>query len=270
VTCGKVEADGYLVWYREIRLCIVPDGHGDFVGALETRPHLKVRFSQGRAPAGEHEVIGVFDIENLGDGYTAADGSHVDPHIRLEDGSVWNVTYNDLSGNGSRPAAWTERPAKKRNPLFDNNPGLRSTGWIFDADPILQPGELVGEPWYLSYTPATAPYLRHWLTGDWRLADEPAVCPWDRENFDWHDPQGRWNKDLPPVHELNFPDFSDATWIECCLHNGLIEEALQAKIDRLKEQTGRLQADWHAAREHHTNALLRRWKAKTESMETKE
>jgi hypothetical protein len=270
VTFGKVEADGYLVWYREIRLCIVPDGHGDFVGALETRPHLKVRFSQGRAPAGEHEVIGVFDIENLGDGYTAADGSHVDPHIRLADGSIWNVTYNDLSENGSQPGTWTERAAKKGNPLFDNDPGLRSTGWIFDADPILEPGKLVGEPWYLSYTPATAPYLRHWLIGDWRLADEPAVCPWDRENFDWRDPQSRWNRDLPPVHELNFPDFSHATWIECCLHNGLIEDALQAKIDRLKEQTGRLQADWHVARESNTNKLLLRRKAKTESTETKE
>ena len=88
--------------------------------------------------------------------------------------------------------------------------------------------------------------------------------------MDWVEPDSRWNRDVPPAYELNFPEFSHATSIECCLHNGLIEEALQAMIDRLKEQTGRIQADWHAARERNANALLRRWKAKTDTLEAKE
>ena len=267
---GNIHADGHLVWYREIRLCIVPDGRGGFAGALETRPHLKVRFSQCSEPAGEHTVLGVCDIESLGDGYRAADGSFVGPHIRLEGGDVWKLAYQSVPDSGAPVGKWTERPARKGNALFDNNPGLKTTGWIFDADPVLRPGELVGEPWYLSYTQATANYLRHWLTQDWKLAGEPADCPWNRENFYQGHLKDLWDRNLPPVHDLYFPDFSHATWVECCLHNGLIEDALQAKIDRLKEQTCHLQANWHAARERHANALLRRWKAKTDSLEMKE
>jgi hypothetical protein len=123
------------------------------------------------------------------------------------------------------------------------------------------------EPWYLSYTSASSLYLRHWLTQSWPLAREwshsreVATCPWNPNDLGFGQQDRAWNRNLPPLHELNFPDRSHATWIECCLHNGLIEEALQVKIDLLQEQTSRLQSDWLAARERHSNALLRRWKA---------
>ena len=256
---GRSFAAGDLIWFREIRLCIAPDGHGGFTSTLETRPNVQVRFGADLPFHGTHHVVGGYELDlERGLFYARdSDGGPVWPHIRTSDGTAWRITL-PKGAEGSLPfTEWTER-----------NP--ETSGWSFERDPVLHPGEVGNEPWYLSYTPASAPYLRYWFTTDWRLGSEVEECPWDRGNFDWDDPQSPWNKDLPPVHELNFPDFSHATWIECCLHNGIIEDALQAKIDLLKEQTGRIQADWHAARERNANALLRRWKAKTESMETKE
>ncbi len=256
---GRIFAAGTLLWFREIRLCIAPDGHGGFTSALETRPHVQVRFGADLPFGGTHHVVGGYELDlERGLFYARdSDGGHVWPHIRTSDGNAWRITLQK-GAEGSLPfTQWTER-----------NPD--TSGWSFEGDPLLRPGEVGIEPWYLSYTPASAPYLRYWLTTDWRLGGEVEECPWDRGNFDWDDPDSRWNRDLPPVHELNFPDFSHATWIECCLHNGLIEDALQATIDRLKEQAGRIQADWHSARERHANALLRRWKAKTDSLETNE
>ncbi|WP_263338021.1 hypothetical protein [Albidovulum salinarum] len=246
-------ANGTLAWYREIRLCIAPDGHGGYTSALESRPYVAVRFDADLPFGGRHHVVGGYELDlERGMFYGRDDdGGPVWPHIRMASGESWRITLPKRP-DGSLPfAEWTER-----------NPD--TTGWYFEADPVLHAGEVGSEPWYLSYTPASAPYVRLWLTEDWRLADEPADNPWSRGNFDWDDLESRWNRDLPPIHELNFPDFSHATWIECCLHNGLIEEALQASIDRLKEQTGRLQADWHAARERHADALLRRWTTKSE------
>jgi len=256
---GRRFAAGTLVWFREIRLCIAPDGHGGYTSALETRPYIEVRFAADLPFGGRHHVVGGYepDLERgLFYGRDSDDG-HVWPHIRTASGDAWRITLPKLVDGRPPFTDWTER-----------NP--ETSGWWFEGDPLLRPGEADNEPWYLSYTPASARYLRHWLTTDWRLAAETEECPWDRGNFDWDEPDSRWNRDIPPVHELNFPDFSHATWIECCLHNGLIEDALQAAIDRLKEQTGRIQADWHAARERHANALLRRWKAKTDRLETKE
>ena len=252
-------AKGTLAWFREIRLCIAPDGHGGYTSVLETRPYFEARFADDLPFGGRHHVVGGYELD-LERGLFYArneNGGPVWPHICLTSGETWRITIPKTPDGGLPLEEWAERDSA-------------SPGWFFEADPVLHAGEVHYEPWYLSYTPATAPYLRHWLTSAWHLAGESADCPWSRGNFDWDDPQSPWNKNLPPVHELNFPDFSHATWIECCLHNGLIEDALQAKIDRLKEQTGRIQADWHAARERNANALLRRWKAKTDSMETKE
>lgn len=252
-------AMGTLAWFREIRLCIAPDGHGGYTSVLETRPYFEARFANDLPFGGRHHVIGGYELDLERGLFYARDeyGGPVWPHICLTSGEPWRITVPKTPDGGLPLEEWAERDSA-------------SPGWFFEADPVLHPGEVHYEPWYLSYTLATAPYLRHWLTGNWHLAGEPAHCPWSRGNFDWDHPQSPWNKDLPPVHELNFPDFSHATWIECCLHNGLIEDALQTKIDRLKEQTGRIQNDWHAARDRNANALLKRWKAKTDSMETKE
>ena len=256
---GRRSATGDLIWFREIRLCIASDGHGGFTSALETRPYVQVRFGADLPFGGVHHVVGGYDLELDQPLFYArrSDGGPVWPHILTSDGRAWRITL-PKGADGSLPfSEWTER-----------NPN--TAHWCFETDPVLRPGEVGMEPWYLSCTPASAPYLRYWLTTDLPLGSELHTCPWDRRNFDWGDPQSPWDKDLPPIHELNFTDFSNATWVEWCLHNGLIEDALQARIDRLKEQSGRLQADWHAARERNANALLRRWKAKTESMETKE
>lgn len=250
---GTLFANGAFAWYREIRLCIVPDGRGGSAAALETRPYFEVSFDEKFAFAGRHHVVAGFEIDlerGLFYGRTE-DGKHVWPHIFDREGEPWRLTVPHLPEDGLPFSEWTER-----------NP--ETTGWMFDSDPVLNPGVVQSEPWYLSYTPATAPYLRHWLTQNWRLADEPAQCPWSRDSFAFSDTESRWTRHLPPIHELNFPDFSHATWIECCLHNDLIEEALQGKIDRLKEQTAALQVEWHAARERNSNALLRRWNTETE------
>ena len=255
---GRRTATGELIWFREIRLCVVADGHGGFTSALESRPYVQVSFGAELPFGGTHHVIGGYELDlERGMFYARqSDGGPVWPHIRTHDGKAWRITLS-RTADGSLPfSTWNER-----------NP--EGSGWWFD-DPLTSPGEVQREPWYLSCTPASAAYLRHWLTSYWPLGGVFDECPWNRGNFDWDEPESRWNRDLPPVHELNFPDFNHATWIECCLHNGLIEDALQEKIDRLKAQTALRQADWHAARERNANALLRRWKAKTDSLEIKE
>ena len=241
---------GEVVWFREIRLCIVPGDRGGFVSALETRPHMEVRIHGESGLAGRYPVLrsALIDI---------SDGSHygppdLGPSIQTKDGRKWAIEMT----------LW---PGKHHHVLAGN---IRlvfatSSALYFDPDPIEAPGVAGFEPWYLSYTPATPPYLRHWLTQEWRLENEEAVCPWSRDNCERGGAGDRWDRNVPPIHELNFPDFSNATWIECCLHNGLIEDALQASIDRLTEQTTHLQADWHEARERHSNALLRRWNTET-------
>ncbi len=248
-TPGFCRAEGKLIWFRELRLCLVPDGHGGFSSAIETRPRVEIDFENEKSFAGRHHVLGGHDpaLERGLFYAQAADGGHVWPYIRDKNGEAWRLHLVQESDD----ARWAEH-FRVRDP--------ETTGWQFDPDPVRHPGSFSSEPWYLSYTPATAPYLRYWLTGDWRLGDEPGVCPWNRSNFDTADPQYEWTRNLPAIHELNFPDFSSATWVECCLHNDLIMEALQASIDRLKQQTGALQAEWHQARERHSNALLVRWK----------
>ncbi len=250
---GLLHVPGDFIWYREIRLCIVPDGGGRFVSALETRPRMEVQFARETRFEGRYHVIHGYEIDlERGLFYGRGDdGGHLFPVIRNRDGQEWRIKMSILEEFGPQITKWVPR---------SND----SKGWFFEADPVNNPGQLSYEPWYLSYTPATAPYLRHWLTRQWDLETQPAVCPWARDNFEWGVPEPKWDRNLPPIHELNFPDFSNATWVECCLHNGMIEEALQESIDRLNNQTARLQADWHEARERHTNALLRRWKSKTE------
>lgn len=246
---GMRKAEGKLIWSRELRLCLVPDSHGGFAPAIESRPRVEVEFQEESPFAGRHHVIGGYEPDlQRGLFYARAeDGGQVWPHICDPNGMLWRLRLVLQNEDES----WLDR-------FVERDP--ETTGWCFDPDPIRHPGDWSSEPWYLSYTPATAPYLRHWFTQDWRLEIEPGVCPWNRLNFETDNLEGKWNRKLPPIHELNFPDFSFATWIECCLHNGLIEEALQAAIDRLKDQVGALQAEWHHAREQHSNALLKRWK----------
>lgn len=247
---GLHKVAGQLIWSRELRLCIVPDGHGGFAPSIESRPRLEVEFEADTPFEGRHHVIGGYepDLQRPLFYGRSEEGGPVWPHIRHRDGSCWRISLVMEDENNDWFESFIERDPE-------------TTGWCFDPDPVRRPGDWSNEPWYLSYTQATAPYLRHWLTTDWRLGNEPAVCPWHRSNFDEATRESNWDRQLPPVHELNFPSSSFATWIECCLHNGLLEEALQAAIDRLKDQVGALQAEWQHARERHSNALLKRWKA---------
>jgi hypothetical protein len=249
-------AAGKLIWSREIRLCLVPDGHDGFAPAIESRPRVEVEFDEETPFAGRHHVIGGYEPSlDRGLFYARAeDGGHVWPHIHDQDGQLWRLRLAAEREDESWSDTFIERDPE-------------TTGWCFDPDPVGLPGDWSNEPCYISYTPATAPYLRHWLAKDWRLGGEFAVCPWTRSNFDTGEHQNEWSRNLPPIHELNFPDSSSATWIECCLHNGLIEKALQSAVDNLKQHTGELQVDWHHAREWHSNALLRRWKNDTKKGE---
>ncbi len=48
--------EGWLTLSHEIRLCIVPDGHGGFAPALETRPRILAGFPEGSPFSGRHHV----------------------------------------------------------------------------------------------------------------------------------------------------------------------------------------------------------------------
>lgn len=249
---GLLQLAGDFTWYREIRLCIVPDGTDRFVSALESRPRMEVQFPQEAPFKGRYHVLYGLEIElehRLFYG-RSEDGGHLVPSIQAQDGQVWTIKKNTLVTSGPNANECIRRDPK-------------TTGWNLDHDPKSCPDYDFNEPAYLSYTAATPPHLRHWLAQEWGLGNEPAVCPWSRSNFEWSSPEARWNRNLPPIHQLNFPRFNHATSIECCLHNGLIEEALQASIERLTEQTTSLQADWYEARERHSDSLLRRWSSDT-------
>ncbi|CUK16869.1 hypothetical protein RUE5091_04052 [Ruegeria denitrificans] len=261
---GKKAVSGELYWIREIRLCIVPDGRRGFMGAFESRPRVEVRFDDAHEFGGTHHVIGGYDLalERALPTARADDGGPVFPHIRSRNGDFWRVTIPSNSDGSIKVTDEIER----------------APSWVFDYDPVCAPGAELSDPFLLSYTPASAPYLRYWLTQDWAVTNVSkranqliASCPWaPSHNLATAKFDTVWARNLPPLYELNFPDRSNATWIECCLHNGLIKEALQEKIDLLQEQTSRLQADWHAARERNSNALLRRWKSGSEAKDTQE
>lgn len=249
----RIEAQGQLRWYRDIRLCILPDGDGGYAAGLESRPYIEAALEGERDLAGSRQVIDGFEPSLKRPLFYARTeaGGPVWPHVVSADGERWRICI----------AEEPEVPERLVEKVWVRDP--ETTGWQFDPDPVGAPGEVFSEPWYLSYTPATPDYLRHWLTQDWRLGELSEDCIWSRGHHpDWDVPESRWNRDLPPLRELNFPDFSNATWVECCLHNGLIEEALQAAIDRLKSQTAELQADWQSARDRNAQALLNRWHIK--------
>ena len=231
---SRIESTGHLVYLRELRLAIAPDGHGDFCAVIESRPVVEVTFS---APpvAGVHTVHGGFEPDV---------GDRGRPTIKDKAGQSWRLRYsNDSFWDSTK---WVERDPE-------------TTGWQFDCDPVGAPGAVNAEPWYLSYTPATPDYLKHWLTRSWSLGDAQADCPWSRDIFGWGELGARYDRDLPPFYDLNFPRLSHATGVECCLHNGLIEEALQAAVTRLKHETASLQRDWHSARDANAQKLLNRW-----------
>ncbi len=250
------KAKGRLVWMRELRLCIVPDGHGGFAAAIETRPRVEVEFDEDAPMPGRHHVIAGHDPELSGPLFHARteDGGDVWPHVLGQDGQAWRLSLTPESHEAITSGQCVGREAV-------------GAGWDFEPDPVGRPGKTLYEPWYLSYTPATAPYLQHWLGGSWRLEYEGEFCPWHRENFTSDREAKAWHRNLPPFHELNFPDNSSATWVECCLHNGLIETALQAAIDQLKQQVSTLQGEWLQARDRHSTALLKRWKTDAQERE---
>ncbi len=254
---GLRAVSGELYWIREIRLCIVPDGRGDLTSALESRFRVEVGFDEVGEFGGRHHVIGGYDIALARALFYARDddGGHVFPHIHTQKGGAWRITIPHLADGSIQVTEWHERYPE-------------TTGWVFDPDPVNNPVWSLADPFMLSYTPASPPYLRHWLTQGWSLANEPTNCPWDPCHYFDNatlEPNEKWSRNLPPLHGLNFPGRSNATWIESCLHNGLIEQGLQASIENLTAQTARLQADWNTARERHSNALLRRWKSASEA-----
>lgn len=242
----QIEATGRVVFHRELRLTIAPDGHGDFCAAIESRPRVEITFADGSPVSGTHIVHGGYEPDVLRGLFYARhpQGGGVWPTIKDADGRDWRLRYADDSFWD--PSKWVELHPE-------------TSGWQFEPDPVGAPGEVYVEPWYLSYTPATPDYLKHWLTQSWTLAVALADCPWSPEYFDWGDPRGRYNRDLPPHHALNFPNSSHANSVERCLHNGLIEEALQAAVTRLAHEAASLQRDWFSARDAHAQGLLTRW-----------
>lgn len=234
-----------VVYEREIRLCIVPDGHEGFSPALESRPRVTLNIAEDDALAGTYTVKAAWKPD-FGEALFYArrpDDGPVLPTIRDAAGVTWRVRWDD--------------PELKERQIIVRDP--ETTGWQFDADPLGAPGIVEDEPWYLSYTPATPAYLTHWLLNEWSLDGALAECPWSRFNGTHGVDDDRYNKDLPPLHELKFPLESDARSVECCLHNGLIEEALDAAAARIVDQVSSIQQDWVSRSEAHVQKLLSRW-----------
>ncbi len=250
---GLQRADGNLFFYREIGLAIVPDGRGGFAGNLESRPYMEVQFDEIHPFAGRHQVMNghIVDLDDFFFSVTEFDGKYRFPTISAHDGTVWRLNF--AAHPPGRPPTYQ---------LVTQNP--ETTGWMFDKDPVRQPGETEFSTEYICFTPIAAADVRHWFMQDWRLlapwdgtTNEWAACPW----FSAVATQKALPRKTPPIYELNFPDRSHATFIESSLHDGSIKTALQTKIDSLQKQTARLQSEWNDARERHSNALLRRWKS---------
>lgn len=240
---GRQQAEGRLIYYREIRLATVPDGRGQFTGALESRPVVTVHLGENTPVPGRHRVHGGYEPTlERGLFYARKNGDkHVFPTIADSSGRRWRVR---TAGDESTPI-WVRDPA--------------NLGWEFDADPIGQPGGYYAEPWYLSYTPATPDYLGFWLTSDWTLHDEPADYPWSAP-YD-AEARKRWEKGVPPSYERNFSDDrSAAASIECCLFNGLIQEALEAAAENLATQAARLQIERRRSIDSHVQEFLKGFK----------
>ncbi|MEY8118446.1 hypothetical protein AB9F26_09290 [Falsihalocynthiibacter sp. BN13B15] len=250
---GLERAYGNLFFYREVGLAIVPDGRGGFEGNLESRPYVEVEFDEAHPFAGRHQIKNghMIDLDSLIFLATEFDGKYRFPRICAQDGTDWRLNFPQ------------ERPQQYQ--LTERYP--ETTGWIFDKDPVRTPGETVFSTEYICFTPVEAADVRHWFAQDLKLE-----APWNGDFGPAHVwPECPWptvdtaEKKSPPLYELNFPDRSFATSIESSLHDGSIEKALQLKIDSLQKQTARLQADWHATRERHSNALLRRWRSDSEA-----
>lgn len=249
---GVVTRLKFSTYSRKLRL--PPRGYKcrSLRAALESRPAVDVTFPEGTLLAGKHRIHGGYEPDVLRGLFYARDpeGGNVWPTIQVE-GKKWRIQCADET-------FWEAANMVERDP--------QTTGWQFDADPVEAPGEVWAEPSYISYTPASPDYLRHWLTRSWPLGDTPEGCPWSLGQFVTDPAKVRYERDLPLIRQLNFPDYNTATGIECCLHNGMIEEALQAAITRLKDQTAILQRNLYVDRDIHVGRLLKRWHAS----ETKE
>ncbi|WP_165352004.1 hypothetical protein [Salipiger sp. IMCC34102] len=64
---------------------------------------------------------------------------------------------------------------------------------------------------------------------------------------------------LPPTREFHFPMGDAFTDIEACLHNSLIEQALEGEILRLRDSAHDLQSAFIEARAAGAQRLLNRW-----------
>ena len=240
---GKSRASGRLTYFREIHLCVVPDGRGGFGAALQSRPRVEVYFPEGDIWEGTHHVHSAVDPELSNGLFYArhADGGHVWPTVPLSTGEVWRLQPEEEK--------WLPESLLLRDP--------GGAEWQFDADPVAAPGIVMAEPWYLSFTGATPLHLRHWLDGEWTLGSANAVSCFARENF----ASDRYDADLPPRREMLFPRGGLASDLESSLHNGLIEKALETSAAQLSGQVAELQSAHRSASERHVQTLLNKWHA---------
>jgi hypothetical protein len=242
---------GRVILYREIRLAIAPVAQGELGAVFESRPSVFIEFPQDSALAGRHVVHGgyepIIDRQHLGrwPAIVVAGRRRGISHTRFED--------------------------DKRQEIVS----LLDDFAAFDPDPVQAPGQVSSEAWYLSYTTAAPSYCRHWLARDHRLGDARVETIWSGDCLASYPAQSPslglehlqskiselYERNVPPQEELNYPTgFFPATCIERCLHNGLLEEALRVKIDRLRSETKAAEAAWGKARDSHTQALLNRWR----------
>ena len=239
-TPGLLRAKGTLTYFREIHLCVVPNGRGGFGAALQSRPRVEVHFPKGDIWEGSHYVNGAIDPELSSGMYCACheDGGHVWPTVTLNSGDVWRLQVDE--------GTWESLVVRDPEGL----------GWWFDPDPVAAPGGAWLRPWYLSVTGATPLHLRHWFDGEWTLGDAWADSCFERWRFE----SDRYDAGLPPRQEFIFPNGRLASDLEAGLHNGLVEQALDEAAARLSRQVAELQSAHRSASEHHVHTLLKKWR----------
>lgn len=227
--------------YREVRLAIAPvDRHG-WSAVMEFRPFLCVDLLNEEGEMLRHRVRNA-----------------VDPDLAIlqfyaqqeENRLVWPVI--ERNGEQRRVACLT---------IHDDTLNRMGTLQSLWAEGMLTPVYApLGppEPWYLGYASASATEIRHWLTPEDEMVEQPFARPWRHDEF----APKIYGADLPPQSEFYFPLGGAATDVEACLHNGLIEQALQTAIDRIVESSKVLQAELSSARETNAQRLLNRWTGK--------
>ena len=221
---GDIEqVEGRVTLYNEVRLALAPDTWQRWDVVLECRPYVCVDLPDAEGDLVRHHVDHAVDPFLV----------HQHFYPMHEDNRVV-LPLVERDGKALRVACLGVAAPE----------GVSS-----DEDEILSE-----DPWQLTYAATSAAELRRLLSGIGEADGHNR--PWHQNNFDAE----VYEKDLPSTREFYFPMGDVFTDIEACLHNGLIEQALEEAILRLRDSARDLQSKLMEAREAGAQRLLKRWR----------